>query len=119
LPRRCGSAAQRGALSRAVSLCNRTTVPATTEYSIAAKVHCTRIAFEVASNAIQLMGGYGLSKEFHVEKIFRDARASMVEDGSNEVLGLVAARRIMDGYKIYTPALMVKPPSMTIFAPET
>jgi alkylation response protein AidB-like acyl-CoA dehydrogenase len=46
------------------------------------------------------MGGYRLSKEFHVEKIFRDARASMIEDGTNEVLGLAAARRIVDGYQV-------------------
>jgi alkylation response protein AidB-like acyl-CoA dehydrogenase len=88
------------ALSRAVSLYNRATVPPATEYSIAAKVHCTQIAFDVASDAIQLMGGYGLSKDFHIEKIFRDARASMIEDGSNEVLGLAAARRIVDGYRV-------------------
>jgi alkylation response protein AidB-like acyl-CoA dehydrogenase len=88
------------ALSRAVSLYNRTTVPPATEYSIAAKVQSTQTAFDVASDAIQLHGGYGLSQEFHVEKLFRDARASMIEDGANEVLGLAAARRIVDGYRI-------------------
>lgn len=88
------------ALSRAASIYNRTTVPPATEYSIAAKVQSTQTAFEVASDAIQLHGGYGLSQEFHVEKLFRDARASMIEDGSNEVLGLAAARRIIDGYRI-------------------
>jgi alkylation response protein AidB-like acyl-CoA dehydrogenase len=88
------------ALSRAASLYNRAAMPPATEYSIAAKVHCTQIAFEVASDAIQLMGGYGLSKEFHIEKLFRDARASMIEDGCNEVLGLAAARRIVDGYRV-------------------
>jgi alkylation response protein AidB-like acyl-CoA dehydrogenase len=88
------------ALSRAASLYNRTTQPPATEYSIAAKVLSTQTAFEVASDAIQLHGGYGLSQEFHVEKLFRDARASMIEDGANEVLGLAAARRIVDGYRI-------------------
>jgi alkylation response protein AidB-like acyl-CoA dehydrogenase len=88
------------ALSRAASIYNRSTVPPATEYSIAAKVQSTQTAFNVASDAIQLMGGYGLSQEFHVEKLFRDARASMIEDGSNEVLGLAAARRIIDGYRI-------------------
>ncbi|MBI5284192.1 MAG: acyl-CoA/acyl-ACP dehydrogenase [Chloroflexi bacterium] len=88
------------ALSRAASIYNRSTVPPATEYSIAAKVQSTQTAFDVASDAIQLMGGYGLSQEFHVEKLFRDARASMIEDGSNEVLGLAAARRIIDGYRI-------------------
>jgi len=88
------------ALSRAASIYNRSTVPPATEYSIAAKVESTQTAFDVASDAIQLMGGYGLSQEFHVEKLFRDARASMIEDGANEVLGLAAARRIIDGYRI-------------------
>jgi len=89
------------ALSRAASLYNRAGGgPPATEYSIAAKVHCTQTAFEVASDAIQLMGGYGLSAEFHAEKLFRDARASMIEDGCNEVLGLAAARRIVDGYQV-------------------
>jgi alkylation response protein AidB-like acyl-CoA dehydrogenase len=88
------------ALSRAASIYNRSTIPPATEYSIAAKVESTQTAFDVASDAIQLMGGYGLSQEFHVEKLFRDARASMIEDGANEVLGLAAARRIIDGYRI-------------------
>ena len=89
------------ALSRAASLYVRAGGgPPSTEYSIAAKVHCTQVAFEVASDAIQLMGGYGLSAEFHAEKLFRDARASMIEDGCNEVLGLAAARRIVDGYAV-------------------
>lgn len=88
------------ALSRAASIYNRSTVPPATEYSIAAKVQSTQTAFDVASDAIQLMGGYGLSQEFHAEKLFRDARASMIEDGANEVLGLAAARRIIDSYRI-------------------
>ncbi|MEE8421930.1 MAG: acyl-CoA dehydrogenase family protein [Dehalococcoidia bacterium] len=65
------------------------------QYSIAAKVYCTQVAFEVASDAIQLHGGYGLSKEFVIEKIFRDARASMIEDGVNELLSLVGARKVI------------------------
>ena len=63
--------------------------------SIAAKVYCTQVAFEVASDAIQLHGGYGLSREFVIEKIFRDARASMIEDGVNELLSLVGARKLI------------------------
>jgi alkylation response protein AidB-like acyl-CoA dehydrogenase len=65
------------------------------QYSIAAKVFCTQTAFDVASDAIQLHGGYGLTKSSAVEKIFRDARASMIEDGSNEVLSLVGARKVI------------------------
>ena len=48
----------------------------------------------MASTALQIHGGCGLSKEALVEKIFCDARASPIEDGTNEVLGLVAARKL-------------------------
>ena len=44
----------------------------------------------MASEAIQIFGGNGLSKEYCIEKIFRDARASMIEDGVNESLALAA-----------------------------
>jgi alkylation response protein AidB-like acyl-CoA dehydrogenase len=48
----------------------------------------------VASQAIQVFGGYGLSKDFHIEKIFRDARAAMIEDGVNETIALSASRNL-------------------------
>jgi alkylation response protein AidB-like acyl-CoA dehydrogenase len=86
------------ALSRAAMIYNATTIPPATHYSIAAKVYCTQVSFEVASDAIQLFGGYGLSKELLVEKLFRDARASMIEDGTNEVLSLAAAAQLIQKY---------------------
>jgi len=85
-------------LSRAAMIYNQTTSPPATQYSIASKVFCTQAAFSVASEALQVHGGYGLAKEMLVEKLFRDARASMIEDGTNEVLSLAAARKIIDGY---------------------
>ncbi len=87
------------ALSRNAMTYNATTIPPATQYSIAAKVYCTQAAFDVASDAIQLHGGYGLAKDFLVEKLFRDARASMIEDGTNEVLTLAGARKIIDSYQ--------------------
>lgn len=82
-------------LSRAAMVYNHATLPPATEYSIAAKTFCTEAALEVASSALQLFGGNGLSREYPIEKIFRDARASLIEDGSNDVLSLVAARRLL------------------------
>jgi len=64
------------------------------EYAIASKVTSTQTAFEVASDALQLFGGAGTSKEYPIEKLFRDARVSMIEDGCNEVLGIAAAARL-------------------------
>ena len=64
------------------------------QYAATVKVFCTQAAFEVASDAIQIFGGNGLSREYPIEKIFRDARASLIEDGENGMLGLMAAARL-------------------------
>jgi acyl-CoA dehydrogenase len=68
--------------------------PPEVQYSIASKVFCTTTAFETASAALQIFGGNGLSREYPIEKLLRDARASMIEDGCNEVLSLVGAARL-------------------------
>ncbi len=83
------------ALSRAAMVYNTSNSPPATEYSIASKVFCTQAAFEVASEAVQVFGGYGLAKGVLVEKLFRDARAALIEDGTNEVMSLTAARKII------------------------
>lgn len=82
-------------LSRAAMEFNFSTNPPYTQYSIASKIFCTQAAFEVANEAVQLFGGYGVSKESTIEKFFRDARAGMIEDGSNDFLALVAADAIL------------------------
>jgi alkylation response protein AidB-like acyl-CoA dehydrogenase len=81
------------ALARRVAVYNGSNMPQV-ENSMAAKVFCTNTAFEVASEAVQIFGGNGLSRDYPVEKLLRDARASMIEDGCNEVLGLVAANKL-------------------------
>ena len=75
-------------LSRAALIYNMNTNPPAVPYSVAAKVFCTNTAFEVTSDAVQLFGGNGVSKEYPIEKLFRDARASMIEDGSNDSLAI-------------------------------
>jgi alkylation response protein AidB-like acyl-CoA dehydrogenase len=74
---------------------NESAQPPALEFAIAAKVYCTQAAYEVADTALQLFGGKGLSKEFLVEKLFRDARAALIEDGTNDVLTLVGAHEIL------------------------
>jgi alkylation response protein AidB-like acyl-CoA dehydrogenase len=82
-------------LSRASMEYNdRAAIPAL-EYAMAAKTFCTQAAFEVASDALQMFGGNGLSKEYQIEKIFRDARASLIEDGTNDVLSLAGMQLVM------------------------
>jgi alkylation response protein AidB-like acyl-CoA dehydrogenase len=60
-------------------------------HAVGAKCFSTEKAFEVAGEAMQIFGGYGLAKEFPIEKMFRDARAGMIEDGVNEALAIKAA----------------------------
>jgi len=82
-------------LSRAAMTYNSEAAIPAMEYAIASKTFCTQAAFEVASDALQLFGGNGLSKEYPVEKLFRDARAALIEDGTNEVLSLVGAHLVL------------------------
>ena len=77
--------------ARKVSTINNGTDRGQLHYAIAAKTYSTRVAFDVASEALQIFGGNGLTKEYPIEKILRDARASMIEDGCNEVLSIVGA----------------------------
>lgn len=60
------------------------------------KITGTQTAFDVASDAIQLLGGNGVTQEYPVEKIFRDARSSMIEDGCNEVLAIKGGMLLAD-----------------------
>ncbi len=68
--------------------------PPPVQYSIASKTFCTTTAFEVASEALQIFGGNGLTKEYPIEKVLRDARAAMIEDGCNEMLSLIGGSKL-------------------------
>ncbi len=82
------------AFSRAAMNYNMNNSPPATEYSVAAKIFCTDTAFQVANDAVQIFGGNGLAKEYHIEKIFRDARAGLIEDGSNDSLAVFASEKL-------------------------
>lgn len=64
------------------------------ELAICSKVTSTRTATEVAMEAMQIFGGAGMTRENPIEKLIRDASVSMIEDGENTLLGLVAADRL-------------------------
>ena len=86
------------ALARAVNAYNAQAMPPEPHYAVAAKVQNTETAFAVASDAVQLLGGCGLSREYPVERIFRDARAALIEDGDNDTLRLAGARFVLERY---------------------
>lgn len=73
-------------LSRRTMAYNAANPPGSLAHAVSAKALSTETAFLVASEALQIHGGNGLTKEYVIEKILRDARASMIEDGTNEVL---------------------------------
>jgi alkylation response protein AidB-like acyl-CoA dehydrogenase len=75
-------------LSRNVLNYNLWSFPPNTTYSMCSKIFCSRVAFDVAQNAVQLFGGNGLTKEYFIEKLFRDITSTRIEDGSNETLTL-------------------------------
>jgi alkylation response protein AidB-like acyl-CoA dehydrogenase len=78
------------AATRRMALYNSVTQPPSAPHAVACKCLSTETATYVASEAIQILGGYGLTKEYPVEKMFRDARAGMIEDGVNETLSIAA-----------------------------
>ena len=61
-----------------------------------AKITGTQTSFEVASDALQIFGGNGLTLEYPMEKLLRDARASLIEDGCNEILAVKGGYLLMD-----------------------
>ena len=78
--------------ARRMAIYNATASRPSAPHAVACKCLSTETAFEVASQAIQIFGASGLSREYPIEKMFRDARASMIEDGVNEALSLTAMK---------------------------
>jgi alkylation response protein AidB-like acyl-CoA dehydrogenase len=60
-----------------------------------AKLLASRIAREVSGEAIQILGGYGYTKEFPVERYYRDAKVTEIYEGTSEIQRLVIARALL------------------------
>ncbi len=60
-----------------------------------AKLYCSKIASSVSNLAVQIHGGYGYSKEYDVERYFRDAKVTEIYEGTSEVQRLVISRSIL------------------------
>lgn len=70
--------------------------PEATAYCAMAKRFATDIGFEVCNEALQLHGGYGYIKEYPLERHFRDVRVHQILEGTNEIMRLIIARRLLD-----------------------
>ena len=66
-----------------------------TKESAIAKCYASDIAMEVASEAIQMFGGYGYSREYPVEKLLRDAKIFQIFEGTNEVQRIVISNSVI------------------------
>ncbi|MDI6856770.1 MAG: acyl-CoA dehydrogenase family protein [Dehalococcoidia bacterium] len=86
------------AYARAVSLYNSANPLGFGFYSNASKIYATQVAYEIADQGVQLHGGIGLCKGMLIEKLFRDARAGLIEDGANDSLALSAAPSMVRSY---------------------
>jgi len=63
--------------------------------SAMAKVFASRVAMEVTVEAVQVHGGYGFVKEYHVERLMRDAKITQIYEGTTEVQKIVISRAIL------------------------
>ena len=71
-----------------------------TKEAAMAKLFASEAANRAAYKAIQIFGGYGYTKEFAVERFFRDARITTIYEGTSEIQRLVIARRLIYGEEI-------------------
>jgi len=62
-----------------------------------AKLLAADFAMEVTTNAVQIFGGYGYSREYPVEKLMRDAKLIQIYEGTSQIQRMVIARDIMGG----------------------
>lgn len=85
-------------VGRAAANLNFNISPPFVEYSLWAKTQNTQMAYENAHDAIQILGGYGLTEEYLTEKLFRDARATLIEDGNNEMLAAHGGHILAETY---------------------
>ncbi|MCP5501615.1 MAG: acyl-CoA dehydrogenase family protein [Leptospiraceae bacterium] len=59
--------------------------PEAAKFSAIAKYYCSEIAMQVATDAVQVHGGYGFTKEYPVEKMFRDAKILSIYEGTSQI----------------------------------
>jgi alkylation response protein AidB-like acyl-CoA dehydrogenase len=71
--------------------------PDATKLCAMAKRFGTDVGFEVANQALQLHGGYGYLSEYGIEKIVRDLRVHQILEGTNEIMRLIVARKMIEG----------------------
>ncbi|REF37494.1 acyl-CoA dehydrogenase family protein [Thermasporomyces composti] len=69
--------------------------PDLTFFGAAAKCYASDVAMEITTNAVQLLGGYGYTRDYPVERMMRDAKITQIYEGTNQIQRLVMARHLL------------------------
>ena len=67
-----------------------------------AKYYASEVAVKVATDAVQIFGGYGYTKDFPVEKYYRDAKLCTIGEGTTEIQKIVISREVIKKIMIFT-----------------
>jgi alkylation response protein AidB-like acyl-CoA dehydrogenase len=67
-----------------------------------AKRLATDVGFEVCNQALQIHGGYGYIREYPLERLLRDARVHQILEGTNEIMRVIVARRMLQDHATET-----------------
>jgi alkylation response protein AidB-like acyl-CoA dehydrogenase len=65
-------------------------------FGAAAKCYASDVAMKVTTDAVQLLGGYGYTRDFPVERMMRDAKITQIYEGTNQVQRVVMARELLE-----------------------
>jgi alkylation response protein AidB-like acyl-CoA dehydrogenase len=68
-----------------------------TYFGAAAKCFASDVAMQITTDAVQLLGGYGYTKDFPLERMMRDAKITQIYEGTNQVQRIVMARQLLKG----------------------
>ena len=66
--------------------------------SAMAKLYASDVAMEATVEAVQILGGYGFVKEYHVERLMRDAKITQIYEGTSEIQRIVISRAVFDEF---------------------
>ena len=67
-----------------------------TYFGATAKCFASDVAMEITTDAVQLLGGYGYTRDYPVERMMRDAKITQIYEGTNQVQRIVMARRLLE-----------------------
>ena len=68
-----------------------------TFFGAAAKCYASDVAMEITTDAVQVFGGYGYTKDYPVERYMRDAKITQIYEGTNQIQRIVMARQLLRG----------------------